>query len=130
MTVLIRILFFVLGVAFSQIAEAPIKKQWERGYDIWCGGGAALAAGKEAFTKAIRESRPELFSNAKTAFEKAAYCGAGEASFLLGLQYCNGYGVKKDVAHGRRLLREAVSREEEWAMEILTTPELCKAETR
>ncbi|MEJ2229371.1 MAG: hypothetical protein P8Y67_14380 [Alphaproteobacteria bacterium] len=125
MSKLTRIFYFVLGVGFASIAEPYIQNLGDRGYETLCGGGEALTHGKSALTQAIREKRPELAREARIALEEAARCRIGEAQFLLGLIHCNGIGVKKDVARGRRLLRSAIAREPQWALEIMVNPELC-----
>lgn len=127
MSKLTRIFYFVLGVGFASIAEPYIQDLGNRGYETWCGGSEALTHGKAAFTKAIREKQPELAKEARIALEEAARCRNGEAQFLLGLIHCNGIGVKKDIARGRRLLRGAIHTEPQWALEIMVNPKLCRA---
>ena len=118
---------FVLGVVFQQIAGGYIQAAWDQGHDVWCGGSANLARGKVALAEAVQKNKPERYDEALAALEKARLCGvSGEASFLLALQHCNGLGVAKNPARGRQLLREAISREPHWGIEILANPELCK----
>jgi hypothetical protein len=128
MSKIVRIFYFMLGAAFTQVSGPYTQHIWDAGYDMWCGGSASLALGKVALAKAIKEDRPELFKNAKDALENSAACQvSGESQFLLGLVFCQGLGVEKDVPHGRRLLREAIGRQPKWAIEILANPKLCRA---
>lgn len=128
MSKITRVTFFVLGAAFTQIAGPYIQDTWDRGYDVWCGSSISLAQGKAALAKALRDNRPELVKEAKVALEKSARCRRSEAQFLLGLIHCNGLGGQKNPALGRQLIRNAISHEPQWAMEILMNPELCRAE--
>lgn len=127
MSKLLRVFFFVLGAAFTQIAGPYLQVGWDRVFDSWCGGSAALTQGKSALAKAISENQPQMFEEAKAALDKAASCKVGEALFLKALLFCNGLGVEKDVPRGRRILREVTSFEPKWALEIQANPKLCKA---
>jgi hypothetical protein len=125
---LIRIFYFVTGVAFAQIAGPYFQQFWDQAHDTWwCEGTPNLKSGKLALAAAINDNRPELFRDAKMKFAKAATClKGGEALFLEALLYCDGLGGEKDPPRAWHLLREAAGREPKWALEVLANPNLCK----
>ena len=125
---LIRLFFFVLGVAFAQITGPYFQEIWDQARDMWwCEGTSYLTNGKVALSAAVKQNKPELFREAKMNLGKAAACQkGGEALFLEALLYCNGLGGEKDSQHAWHLFREAVGREPKWALEVLANPKLCK----
>ena len=106
-------------------SQEPVLKHWFA--DLTCNVDAKeRQAGKfQAEAKSAGTESQRLFENANKLFAEAEKCGSRTARARLGVAYCEGWGVKKDVSVGRLLLIDSI-REDINFRTAISDLEICK----